>query len=274
MVDVEAAVYVEKGGVGKTTSAGHLGRALAENGLDVLLIDLAGRQNDLAMQFGLDDAIEDVDAPISAIFRDDWDFLRSEIDDVVDRMVYDTGYGPDLIPSDAGLEGQDNNLANVPLEDRFTKLKSFVSEDLDGYDATLYDLPGKESNIALNGLVAAENVIAPVKPGEFERQQLDKLPAILAEIGEDTPVTPRLRMVIPTAVESQKNIHQDFLEYVNTEYPSLVAPAHIPNSANVEAAPTAGRTVFDVSDDELYATGKRARDAYKTNADELLNRLA
>lgn len=274
MPDIEAAIYVEKGGVGKTTSAGHLGRALSDEGLDVLLIDLAGRQNDLAMQFGLNEIIDDVDAPISAIFRDDWDFLRGEIEDVVNRMIYDTGHGPDLIPSDPGLEGQDNNLASVPLESRFTKLREFVRNDLRDYDAILYDLPGKESNIALNGLVAAENVVAPVKPGEFERTQLDKLPTILEEIGEDTPITPTLRMIIPTAVESQKNIHQDFLKYVNSEYPDLVAPTHVPNSANVEAAPSTGRTVFDIPNDELYSTGKRARDAYQTNAVELTDRLS
>lgn len=272
---ITACFYIDKGGVGKTTGAAHLARGLVEEtDLDVLLIDLAGRQNDLAIQFGLSDAIEDIDAPVSAIFRDDWEFIRGEIDDVVDRMIVETGAGVDLIPSDPGLEGADADLTSVPLEERFIRLREFLTADLGAYDAILIDLPGKETNISLNGLVAAENVVAPVKPGPFERTQLDRLPETLEEIGTDTPVGPELVMIMPNAVDSQKIVHQEFLEDLEERYADLTAPKPIPNSANVEAAPTHGRTIFDMDDDELYATGKRARTAFRTNAAELKTRLS
>ena len=119
------ATYVEKGGVGKTTSAAHIATAAAQNhGLDVLLIDLAGTQNDLATQFGIGEKVEDPDAPISAIFGENWEFIRENIPDVSNRMVFETSEGPDLIPADSGLTGADQNLANVPKEDRYWKLQS------------------------------------------------------------------------------------------------------------------------------------------------------
>ena len=50
---IRAAVFLDKGGTGKTTTTAHLGRALTELGHEGILIDLAGKQSDLAKQFGL-----------------------------------------------------------------------------------------------------------------------------------------------------------------------------------------------------------------------------
>lgn len=43
------------------------------------------------------------------------------IDDVVKRMIYETSESVDVIPSSPGLEGANNNLANVPIEQCYTK---------------------------------------------------------------------------------------------------------------------------------------------------------
>ena len=48
----------------KTTSYAHIARALArEYDCETLVVDLAGQQNDLAMQFGLLDEIQATDEP-------------------------------------------------------------------------------------------------------------------------------------------------------------------------------------------------------------------
>lgn len=269
---IRAAIYVEKGGVGKTTSASHLAVALHEEfDLDVLVIDLAGRQNDIATQFGLADAVQDIDAPISAVFGDNWDFIRDNIDDVVDRMTFTTAEGVDLIPSDDGLEGAENDLGNVPVEERFTRLKAFVDQDLQGYDAIMVDLPGKESNVAINGLVATQNIVVPVKPGEFERQQLERLPTLLDDLMAELDVSAEVVMVIPTMIQRQKNLHQDFLETIKADFPALAAPQVVTNAADVENSPARGETVF--ATEELYDTGERAREAYRENARDLYRRL-
>lgn len=272
------AVYVDKGGVAKTTSIGHIGRSMAEHhDLDVLLVDAAGRQNDLATLFGLGDEVSGgVEAPLSAIFREDWEFIRENIPDVVDRMVFETEYpGLSIIPSDPGLEGADNDLASLPLEERYDKLDEFVSTELDEYDVVAFDLPGKESNIALNGLVAAENVVATAKPGEFERRQVDQLPDVLTGIVADYPreLDLEIVMILPSAVDNQKNMHQEFVGYIEENYPDLVAPEVINNAVDIEESAKRGSTVFAVDDDDLYRTGKRARSAYRTVTTDLLERL-
>lgn len=105
------ATYASKGGVGKTTTAAHVAAsAVQDHGLDTLIIDLAGAQNDIATHYGVAETIEtdENNAPISAVFGEQWDIIRDGIDDVVERMVYETDEGVDIIPSDMGLEGADN----------------------------------------------------------------------------------------------------------------------------------------------------------------------
>ena len=278
---LRATAYVPKGGVTKTTSIAHIAvSASRDHDLDVLLVDLAGNQNDVATQFGIEDDVDDPDAPISAVFGEDWEFIRDNIENIVDRMVFDTGEGPDLIPADPGLSGADNNLANIAREERYTKLDAFIDEDLgDRYDLVLFDLPGKDDNITLNGIFAAENVIAPLRPGKFEIQQLENLHEELRELREafdgsgGTPdVNPHVEIIIPTAIDQRENYHLEFVESLQERYPELTNGA-VTKSANVGQLQNDGHSLFGVDEDELSTTGKRAREAYRDMTTEFLSRI-
>lgn len=277
------AVYVEKGGVAKTTTAAHIAAsAVQDHGLDTLIIDLAGTQNDIATHFGLTDRIAAAadSAPISAVFGEQWNIIRDGIDDVVERMLFETAEGVDVIPSDPGLDGADNQLANVPIEDRYSKLAAFIDADLSHYDFVILDLPGKGDNIAINGLVAAGDVVAPVKPGAFERSQLGQLQTALRVIREEDladvalPRPPHLRQVVVTMFQQNRRRQEDFVEHVEAEYPDLVAPAIVNRTEDVLHAQADGHTLFGVPDDNLYDTGKRAREAYREITSDLLHRLS
>jgi chromosome partitioning protein len=272
---LRAATYVEKGGVGKTTTAAHIAVAAAQDhGLDVVLLDLAGTQNDLATQFGIEDETADPDAPISAVFGEDWAFIRDNIPNLLDRMTYDTDEGPDLIPADSGLGAADNQLANIEVEKRYDRLGGFISDQVaSAYDLVLMDLPGKEDNIALSGLYAAENVVAPLKPGAFERAQLESLERVLAEIRDSDAaagVTPRLAQVFATMVDRRTTLSEQFVDDLADDYPG-VAGDPVPSTQNIGNEQAAGRTLFALDEDELYATGREAREAYRQNTAKLLD---
>lgn len=271
-----ACSYVPKGGIAKTTSTGHIGVSAAkDHGLDVLLVDLAGTQNDLATQFGLTDEVRDPDVPVSIVFSDKWELLRDSADDIVDRMVYETEEDVDLIPADDGLSAEDNNLANVPREDRYDRLETFATEEIaPRYDLVLFDLPGKEDNITINGLHAAENVIAPLKPGAFELEQLQNLESELETIGSDNDhdAEPQLQLVFATMVDRTTNLSSEFVDRLESDYPEISGPP-VAQSANISDGQSDGRTLFAFEDDELYNTGTRARDAYRDLTDQLLSRL-
>jgi chromosome partitioning protein len=269
-----AAFYVEKGGVGKTTSTAHVGVSAHQNyDLDVLLVDLAGTQNDLATQFGMSEEVDDPDAPISAVFGDNWEFIKENVEDLLGQMAFTTNEGPDLIPADRGLTGADNNLANVPTEERFTKLDAFVGNFVaPEYDLVLFDLPGKEDNIALNGLFAASNIVAPLPPGAFERQQLDNLRESLAAIRDTHPVDAHVVLVTPTMVDQTTNISDRFLDELREEFDGMISTP-IADTANIRNEQAEGQTVYAVPPDELYETGRRTREAYTELTTDLLGRL-
>lgn len=269
------AVDIGKGGVGKTTTIAHIA-AQAEN---TIAIDLSAKQNDLATHFGVD--VSDPDVPLSAVFSDKWDIITDSIENVVDRMTYETNEGVDIIPSDTGLSGADNNLGSVPVEERYLKMNNFVDEHLaEQYDVVLFDLAGKEDNITLNGVVAATNLVAPACPGVFEENQLKREVLDTDEFRQDygsvldkhSVPYPELRMVIPTMVDQRENESQRFLDYLNETFDGLVTEPII-DTANVGSAQKNGCTLYAMDDDELYTTGQRAREAYRNIANELLSEI-
>lgn len=269
------AVDIGKGGVGKTTTIAHIA-AQAEN---AIAIDLSAKQNDLATHFGVD--VSDPDVPLSAVFSDKWDIITDSIDNVVERMIYETNEGVDIIPSDPGLSGADNNLGSVPVEERYLKMDGFVDEYLaEQYDVVLFDLAGKEDNITLNGVVAATNLISPACPGRFEENQLKREVLDTDEFRNDYGKVldkhsiphPQLRMVVPTMIDQRENESQQFLDYLNETFDGLVTEPVV-NSANVGTAQKIGCTLYAMDDDELYKTGKRAKEAYRNISNELLSTI-
>ena len=267
-----ASFYVPKGGVGKTTSAAHIGACAAQEfDLDVVLVDLAGSQNDLATHFGVDPG--DVDGNISATMGEDWDEIQDLLDDVLERLTLSTESGVDLIPADDGLDGVDNRLASVPVEDRYGRFDDFLESYLaPSYDVVLVDLPGAENNVAINGLYAAPNVVVPLKPGAFEQGQFQGLHQDLKRLREDLDAAPLVYMTLATMIRQNVNQHQEFVDDLEAESPEHYGGA-IRNSADVGSVQKRGKTLFDVSDIQLYDTGKAARKAYWEATKHLLRQF-
>lgn len=280
---IRAALYCPKGGIGKTTTTGHFGVAFARDGLDVLLIDLAGNQGDLAKQFGLyDDVLEwlesDDDWPnISTVFQPQWDSIvqkyREQMGtDVVEELIWETGEGPDLIPAHPGLDSLEVELDNK-YDDarRFTRLEAFLDEHITPrYDVVLLDLPGAPNNVSYNGVFAAGHVVTPVQAGSFEARQAERLGETLARIREDHGRDTQLTMLIPNMVDTRTNLGEQYLGDYAQLFTSAIAPKPVPRSQDIANAQEAGTTIFAL--EEPSDTAQRAIDAYETDALELLVR--
>ena len=272
---LRACVFLDKGGVGKTTSTAHLGVPISDE-YDTLLIDLAGKQNDLAKQFGLWETVvanEDDWPNISTVFDDDWDTIAEKVPGAVEGMIYETAEGPDLLPAHKGLDQVDDELANIAVERRYTFFDHFLTDHVEpfGYEVILVDLPGLTNNITLNGLWATRNVIAPVELGAFEEKQMDALLADLDELEAGFDVVVSLAMVLPNRVDTRTTLARTLLDDLAEEYPDALAPTFVPQSQDIKNAQHEGRTIFAL--DEPSVTAQRAREAYEQNAAALLRRL-
>ncbi len=273
---IRAATFLDKGGVGKTTATAHFAVALDRQGLDILMLDLAGKQGDLAKQFGLWEEIQADDdrwPNITTVFQDEWDTIAEKLPTPVEDLITTTTEGPDLIPAHETLDGLDSTLGNIddPAV-RYSRLDEFLTEYIDErYDVVLLDLPGSTSNVSYNGLWAAQHVIAPVRPGPFEAGQAAQLRRDLEAIREERGVTIELVMVVLNEVDERTKAGKIYREQFETEYPDAVAPKQIPSSQDIQNAQMNGITLYEL--EQPSATAERALDAYETDAKTLVERL-
>lgn len=271
---LRAATFLDKGGVGKTTATAHLGVALDRHGYDVLLLDLAGKQGDLAKHFGLWESVDDDRWPnITTVFQEEWETISGKLPTAVEDLIIPTGEGPDLIPAHETLDGLDATLGNIDkAAERYSRLDEFLTGYVeDDYDVILLDLPGSTSNIAYNGLWAAKHIVAPVRPGPFEAGQAAQLREDLKTIRAEQGVDIDLAMVLLNEVDQRTKAGKAYLENFQEEYPESLAPVQIPSSQDVQNAQMTGGTLFSLEHPSQTAT--RAIDAYDTDAEVLVERL-
>lgn len=278
---LRAASFLDKGGVGKTTTTAHLGVGLAEQGAEVLLIDLAGKQGDLAKHFGVwseyRDEIRADDAwpNISTVFDDSWSTITKKLGEAATTgLILETGEGPDLIPAHPGLDTLDAELGNIDdARERYSRLEAFLDEHVDrlGYDAVLIDLPGLSNNICYNGLWAARNVIVPIEPGSFEDEQADALRKDLGKISDNFGIGISLALVLPNKVDTRRTLDREYLDMFDEKFRDAIGPEPVPYSQDIRGAAKNGRTAFAI--EEPSTTADRARSAYLSASAELLERL-
>lgn len=269
------AVYLEKGGTGKTTTTASLAHAIELDNptLDVLAIDLAGKQGDLAKQFGVQPRPNSW--KLSARFNDMWETVEQKVDmgEFLSELIIPTDTGVDLIPADQGLDGAENWLGTMPNDEAYSILDQFITDYLDPlYDVIILDIPGSSSNIAYNGLYAAQNVVVPARPGEFEATQAAALKDELDEFSVDYERPVSITMLIPTAIRHDRIMGKDALAYYRLAYSDVVSPKYVPFCEALRQAQSQGKTVFQF-EQERSKTLEPTRQAYRANAAELLLRV-
>lgn len=269
------AVYLDKGGVGKSTSAAHLGVAAAEADHEVLLVGLSGKQRDLAIQFGIADEIADW-PNVSTMLSPDWEPMVAENGaEPYERVIYDTGEGPDLIPSHPGLDGRNAELKQLYDDtEKYELLDRALSTEYieERYDLIVFDLPGAPSVTTYNGLWAAENVLVPVLPGPFEARQAVELAGDIKTLRTSWNRDLRVAMLMPTMTDDRTRLTDQYAEKYGEAFGARVAPSSVPFSQDVRNAQDAGRTVFAL--DRPSNTAEKVIEAYRENVAALMERLS
>ncbi|WP_179747515.1 ParA family protein [Natronoarchaeum philippinense] len=144
-----------KGGTGKTATATNLAAALADQGEDVLAVDLDHRGG-LTKGLGLEDAYD-------AEYHIGQFLLQDDAVDGADPTSIIRDRGPfDVIPANRRMDDLSDDLNN----DRawFLRLEEFLDDVEDGYDWVVLDSPPELNRVSDSAIIAAKNVLVPLMP--------------------------------------------------------------------------------------------------------------
>jgi chromosome partitioning protein len=150
------AVGNQKGGVGKTTSAGYVAVGLAESGRRTLVVDL-DHQGHVTRWLLSPDAYE----------RNQGDIVPALLHGApLDDVILPTQWpGLDLAPASPNMAAVEAGLVPVPKrEERLTRALAQLG---DRYAYIVLDCPPSAALIAQNALAAADWILAPVEASNF-----------------------------------------------------------------------------------------------------------
>jgi chromosome partitioning protein len=242
----------QKGGVAKTTTTLNLGVAFAEQGLEVLLVDL-DPQGNLTMSQGWNpDDIE----------RSMYDVLvhRTPIDEVIRRGEVDVAVASiDL----AGAE-----LALASLIGRERALEKALAPVKSRYDYVLIDTPPSLGLLTINAFVAADGVVVPVQCEYLSLRGLVQLEATLAMVRENLNPDVAVEGILPTMYDRRVLHSREAVDILRENFGDLVYNTRIRKTIRFAEAPVKGQSVL------AYDPQSEAAEIYRDFAKEVLRRGA
>lgn len=230
------AIFNQKGGVGKTITAATMAHVAAKHhGKRVLLGDCDGQGN-LSQYYGV--GTEDLTTML--------DVLQGKADSFYENIVTDAAPGVDIIPADtrlllADLQAIKDGERNLgALED----LRLALVED-DAYDLFILDCPTGLTTASAAALVAADDVIIPIRMDAFSTNGMAVLMMLVAQM---RALNPRLRVagILPTHYRNTPE-EQQAITLLKEKFglPVFTAPIHM--SAAVSESTYSGKQLVDYS---------------------------
>jgi len=249
------AIANQKGGVGKTTTAISLSRALIGLGQRVLLIDLDPQAN-ATSGIGIEP-----DGESSMYFP----LIGSA--HIQEKIIPTRFENLNLIPSGMDLAGVEIELAR--RNDHLVRLKETLTQipDKEQYDYCILDTPPSLGVLMTSSLAAANEVIIPLQCEWFGLEGLAKIVHVIEEIRQ-SKANPHLFLegILMTMYDARTNLSKQVVDEVKHFFPQQVYQSIIPRSIRIGEAPSHGKTIFE--HDPSGAGSK----AYQKAAEEFLQR--
>jgi chromosome partitioning protein len=229
----------QKGGVGKTTTAVHLGMGLVREGKRVLLIDLDAQANlTISLGYQNPDSLGTTVADIMTKIIDEKPLVPGE------GILHHTE-GVDLLPSNIQLSGMDTLLVNTMSRENI--LKTYVNTVKPKYDYILIDCMPSLSMLTINALAAADSVIIPVQPHFLSAKGLELLLKTVGKVRKQINPGLKIEGILLTMADKRANFMKDVALLIRDTYGSSIRvfQNEIPSSVRAIETGAEGKSIYE-----------------------------
>jgi len=246
-------VVNQKGGVGKTTTAVNLSAYLAELGYQVLLVDFDPQGNATS---GLGHTPAEIDFSI-------YDVLIDEPRQI-DSIIKPTALAKlQLVPANQNLAGA--NIDLVATSRREFRLWDNISTISKNYDFIIIDNPPSLGLLAINGLVAADEVLIPVQTEYYALEGLGQLLNTIQLVKENLKPDLVVLGAVMTMYDGRSKLSEAVFYELYKYFPNKIFRSIIPRNVKLAEAPSHGKPIMH------YDRKSRGAKAYEKLAREVIN---
>ncbi len=220
------AVFNQKGGVGKTTTAVSLAAGLSRNGKKVVLIDLDPQ--------GSVHTWHHADAK-----KNLYHLIVDQV--ALDKCISNLGKNLDILHCDETLADAEEFM--MKQKDNFSILEQRFTPDLD-YDYVILDCPPSLRLMNQNALFYAREAVIPVSTDILGFDALKKTMDQVSKLNRKFNHKLMVSSIIPTLYDSRSKVCKTILRQMRDEFTTLLVTDPIRQNSKIKEAPRAHKSIF------------------------------